>query len=174
MEEVQKHLGALSVSWASKTTRDFMQYFYDDPRAMYPQFLTAAHKAESEYKDNLGKGAYIKLAEDEGKDEIMTLGEQITQLRVVKLKPQVRTTSDNPMQSGNRNSENRNVNNTRENGNGQNQHERHNCSKVKCFHWRDGNTWPRSVQAKIGGRLQIPPTFLLGCTTEWRRISNPS
>ena len=34
-----------------KQLHDSMCYFYDDTRIMYPQLVTAAHKAESEQED---------------------------------------------------------------------------------------------------------------------------
>ena len=125
-----------------------MWYLYDDPGVMYPQLVTAAYKAECQYEVRHGEGVWVKLVQAEGKDEITTLRKQIAQLWVVMQKP-VRTASDHPRPLGNRISENRNVNTRRGNGNGQNQHERHDCNKVKCFNVRDGDSWHRTVQALL-------------------------
>ena len=47
---------------------------------MYPQLMTAACKAESEQEDQLGEGVPGRSAQSEGKDDIVSLREQIMQL----------------------------------------------------------------------------------------------
>ena len=39
----------LPLSWALKKLRDSVWYMYNDQRVLYPQLMTAAHKAGSEY-----------------------------------------------------------------------------------------------------------------------------
>ena len=75
-----------------------MWYLYDALGVMYPQLMTAAHKAESEFEDRSGEGTQVRSVQTERGDEIMTLEEQIMQLQVVKQKPQMRTAANNPGQ----------------------------------------------------------------------------
>ena len=72
-----------------------MCYLYDDVRIMYPQIMTAAHKAESEQEDSPREGVQVRLAQSEGKYSIMSMRKQIAQLLVVVQRPQ-RTASSNP------------------------------------------------------------------------------
>ena len=62
---------------------------------MYPQLMTAAHKAESEQEDQPREGFQVGSAQLEGKDSIVSLREQITQLQVVVQGPE-RTTASSP------------------------------------------------------------------------------
>ena len=54
-----------------------MCYLYDDLRVMYPQLMTVAHNAKYEQEDRPGQGVQVRLAQSEGKDDIMSLKEQI-------------------------------------------------------------------------------------------------
>ena len=47
---------------------------------MYPHYMTATHKAESEYEDRPEEGAQVRLVQAEGGDNIVTLKDQIMQL----------------------------------------------------------------------------------------------
>ena len=93
-----------------------MCFLYDDMRIMYPQLVTAVHKAESEQEDWLGEVAWVRSAQSEGKDGIVSLREQITQQWVVVQRPQ-RTANSNPQQLGGVRNGNRNQHNTRGQGN---------------------------------------------------------
>ena len=57
---VQKHLRDNLLHGLQKQQRDSIQYLCDDPRDMYPQFMTAAHKAEYEYEDRPGERAQVR------------------------------------------------------------------------------------------------------------------
>ena len=48
VREVQQHLRDCLFHGLHKQLHDSMHYLYDDTRIMYPQLVTAAHKAESE------------------------------------------------------------------------------------------------------------------------------
>ena len=87
---------------------------------MYPQLMTAAQKAESEQENRPRKGVWVRLAQSEGKDKILSLKQQIVQLRVAIQRSLQWTTSGNPKPLGNGGSGNRNYSNTRGNSNGQN------------------------------------------------------
>ena len=53
---------------------------------MYPQLLTTSHEAGSE-QDRPEEGIWVRLVQAEGKDEIVSLKEQIMQLQVVIQRP---------------------------------------------------------------------------------------
>ena len=69
-----------SPSWFCKQLHDSMCYLYDDPRKMYPQLMTAAHKAESEQEDRPREVLQVRLAQTERRDDILSLREEIAQL----------------------------------------------------------------------------------------------
>ena len=68
---------------------------YDDPRVIYPQLMTAAHRAESKYEDRPGIGIQVRSMQAVGGDKIITLKTQITQLLVEMQMPQMRTRTNN-------------------------------------------------------------------------------
>ena len=47
-------------------------------RKIYPEFMTAAHKAESEQEDRPGEGVQVRSAQSEGKDSIVSLRAKCT------------------------------------------------------------------------------------------------
>ena len=79
--------------------------------------MTTAQKAESEQEDRPVEGVQVRLSQSEGKDEIMSLKEQITQFQVVIQRPPQQTTSSNPGPLGNGVNINRHQSNTRDDGN---------------------------------------------------------
>ena len=91
---------------------------------MYPQLVTIAQKAESEQEDRPMEGVWVRSVQSEGKDKIVRLKEQITQLQFAFERPPQQTTPGNPGPLGNGGNVNRIQSNTRGNGNGQNCHER--------------------------------------------------
>ena len=92
MSEVQKHLRDCISHGPHKQLCDSMCYLYDDMRIMYPQLMTAAKKAASEQEDWPREGVWVKLAQSEGKANVVRLREQISQLWVAVQ----RTTTSNP------------------------------------------------------------------------------
>ena len=58
--------------------------------------MTVAYMAESKQEDRPREGVQVRLAHSEGKDDIMDLKEQITQLQVAIQCPPQQTASDNP------------------------------------------------------------------------------
>ena len=54
---------------------------------MYPQHMTAAHKAKFEQEDRPGEGVWVRSAQSEGKDVIVSLKEQVVQLWVMIKRP---------------------------------------------------------------------------------------
>ena len=59
-EGVQKHLRDQLFHGLEKQLWDLMWYLYDSLRVMYPEPMTAAHKAEYKYEDRSGKGASVR------------------------------------------------------------------------------------------------------------------
>ena len=72
------------------------------------------------------------MAQSEGRDDIMSLREQIMQLQVVTLRPQ-QTAPSNPSPLGNVRNENRNQNNMSGEGNNQNYYERPYHKAIECY-----------------------------------------
>ena len=81
--EVQQHLRDHLCHGLHKQLHNSMHYLCDDMRITYPQLMTAAWKAESQQEDWPGERIHARSTEDEGKDDIMRLGEQSMQLWVV-------------------------------------------------------------------------------------------
>ena len=54
---------------------------------MYPQLMTAAHKAESEQEDQPHEGVQVRSSQSEEKDSIVSLKEPIAQLWVAVQRP---------------------------------------------------------------------------------------
>ena len=75
--EVQKHLRDCLLHGLCKQLHKFMYYLYDAMRIMYPQLVTAAHKAESEQEDSHVEGVQARWAQSEGKDGIVSLRDNI-------------------------------------------------------------------------------------------------
>ena len=67
VSEVQKHLKECLFSGLCKQLCDSMWYLYDDMMIMYPQLMTAAHKAESEQKDHPRDAVQVRPVTLEGK-----------------------------------------------------------------------------------------------------------
>ena len=65
-------------------------------RIMYPQLMTVAHNAESKQEDRPGEGIQVGSAQSEGKDDIVSLKEQIAQLWLAIQRPPQQTASSNP------------------------------------------------------------------------------
>ena len=82
VSKVQKHLRDGLFHGLCKQLCDSMCYLYSGMRIMYPQLMTAAHKAESEQEDWPREEVWVRLAQLEGKDGIVSLREQIMQLWV--------------------------------------------------------------------------------------------
>ena len=118
-------------SYTIQCIHNSMYYLYDDLRVMYPQLLTAAHKAKPEQEDRLGEGVWMRSAQSEGKDEIMSLK---SKLWVVIQRSTQQTTYGKPGPLGNGGNVNRNQNNRRGNGSGQNHCEKCDHSGMKSFH----------------------------------------
>ena len=74
--EVQKHLRDYLFHGLHKHLHISMHFLYNDLRVMYPQHVTAAHKAESEHMDRPIEEVQVRLAQTEVKDNIMSLTEQ--------------------------------------------------------------------------------------------------
>ena len=77
MRDVQKHLRDHLFYGLCKQLHNSMYYLYDDMRIMYPQLMTAAHKAASEQEDQPQEGVQVRSSQSEGKDGIANLREQI-------------------------------------------------------------------------------------------------
>ena len=85
--EVQEQLRDSLFHGFQKQLCNVMHYLYDDPRVMFPKLVTAACKAKSEQEDRLGESVWVRLAQSEGKDELMSLKEQIAKLCVAIRQP---------------------------------------------------------------------------------------
>ena len=77
--KVQMHLRYCPFHGLHKHLHDSMHYLYNNPRIMYPQLMTAAHKAESEQEGRPREGVQVRSAQSEARDNIVHLREQIVQ-----------------------------------------------------------------------------------------------
>ena len=106
------------------------------------------------------EGVQVKLVQAEGRDEITTLRELISQLQVAMQSHRLELhliTLDSWVTE-----KSKNQNNKRGSGNDQNQHGKPDCSKVKCFQCEEwahlAQECPSTPLNKNWGRLQTPPT----------------
>ena len=142
----------------------------------YPNMLSTG-KVQKHLRSSLhheyrpGDGVWVTSVQSQGKDEIMSLKQQIMQLQVAIQRPPQQTTSGNCTPVGNGGSGNRNKSNTMGNGSGQND-ERSDCSRRKYFHCEG---WGHVAQDCLSSPLneyqgEIADTYnlLQGHATKWK------